>query len=445
MLRILYSSSLIFSGVFLTYQSGFADDPKDLPVCIDLTNIAEISACKIVAQKVLKPIQLQAADVPGITSFDDISLINKNITAGSGAKLSPLVLKGIEDLRKGRVDAKSDKFVRGCVNISPGFLSELFDECSIRESNTPKTWAASQSAKLSFTRNFDANEDNETQKSSVKIASAFKGSQGIDGRTAMTFGTEYNRNTTEGEKLDNLSISIGIVRDLFDNFNDTSDQVKDKLVEWDSSTIANDYTSVQFSGDFSYNRKGVYGDLKSDECVAMPNAKYCGKQILETGRFTGYFVPYFPKLNSVTVGEKNAPELAWSISPSLGFFVDDALNGDVELPMDKNVNGTVYGLVANVSAGISPGISKNRWRLSASGQIVEALKRSEGRVSTFEDTSRKFSTTLSYALADHAYVKQKKAKNNIVPAISLTYTNGSDSLIGKSSQDTLEVAFSLLY
>lgn len=406
--------------------------------------LAAIASCKIIARAVVDKDLL--GDVPGIVKFDDIKSDNTAITPATAAKLTDLVDNGLKQLQADRVDDSKKRFIRGCMNQSGGILSKLFDECAVRKSNTPGSLAASEAALFSFTRDFDANKENGKQKTFYSIASAFRGDRGIDGKTAMDFGIEYHRNNKIGKQQDNLNINLGLVRDIYAGYS-TRDVANALINQVRPANITSDYSSLRFEGGVSYNRKGIYGDPKSDPCQAMPDAKFCGKQILESARFTGFLSPYLSSLNSSTVvliDGKPQSSLTWAVSPTIGIFFDDALNSGVVLPTGDTVNGSVWGVTARVSAAVSPGLSKNRWQLAASGQITEAINRSAGRMETFEDTSRKFAASLSYALTDDAYIGQKKS-NRIIPAVALVYTNGSDSLRGKKSQDTLELALTLLY
>ena len=190
---------------------------------------------------------------------------------------------------------------------------------------------------------------------------------------------------------------------------------------------------------------GVFGDEDSDECTANPNEPFCDRQTLETIRITGGVSPYFPSFNNV-IFDVNGSDEPWqiAISPTASVFYDTALNDNVLLPSGEAADGDVFGLVGQISASLSPGAFENRWQLAVSGQIIEALDRSSGRIATFDRTSREFTSTLSYALIDDAYIGQTQS-NRIIPAIAIIYTNGSDSLRGRSSRETIRLAFTALY
>ena len=413
---------------------------------IKSNNRFEIAACEIHVRRIsITPAQFEK--IPGIKNAGDIKLTNKSINLETENALNQQITVAIEKLKKDRRNTKSNRFVRGCLNAdSKDGSFKLFDSCSIRRSNTPNTIGASQGAQLSFTRNLNASEDNDEQKNVFNVALALRGTKGIDKNTSATFATEYQRNNSSDAEQDNLNAALGLLYDISSDVELTTAELLEKLIDGESrDSILNDYYSIRLSSDISYNRRGVFGDEDSQACLEMPTAEFCDRQNLETIRIVGNVSPYLPVLNGVSVNKQTGKgDFAWSVSPVAGIFYDDALNDNVELESGNTVDGSVLGLTGGVSASLSPSVFNNRWQLGASAQIIEALDRSSGRVEDFEGTSRQFTSTLSYALIDEAYIGQTTS-NHIIPAISLVYTNGSDSLRGRSSRQTLELALTILY
>ena len=445
----------------LALQANAQEQAPRLEPCSDLfkwvnsgaavgsTEDFEINACLILTRAVLKNEDLLA--VPGIENFEDIKFGNANITLKSQEVLLTKLATSVEKFRVDRKNSKSRRFVRGCLNadVSSGpanLLSEVFQSCSLRRSNTPNTRAASQPALFSFTRNFDGSE--EDQENTFQIAAGFRATGGFnDGDSAYSIATEFQRNTTDGSEQANFNVSLGLIHDVASSIAVlSSTQVVEELrnPELNPFSLIDGYGSLRFSGELQFNRAGIFGDSDSEPCMLMPSAAFCGRQDMESIRFVGNISPYFDKLNGVDINSKGEPTLAWAVSPVFGVFYDEALNGDVVLSNGEPSDGSVLGVTAGISASLSPGIFQNRWQLSGSAQIVEALDRSAGRVDNFESTSTEIMATLSYAYREGSYVGQSTA-NQLVPAIAITYANGSDPLRSRTERETLTIALTLLY
>lgn len=407
----------------------------------------EVIGCKIMARALLTVADLSS--VPGISLFSEIDVTNKNITPATAIALVERIAIAVENLPKDRINSKSSRFIRGCLNADQqngigSLLASVFDSCSIRRSNTPNTRAASQPALISFARDLDAID--EDQENTFQIAAAFRGTKGLNADTALSFATEFQRNTAEGSEQSNLAVSLGAIYDVAPSAVKLRKDLQEQA-DTDENPYAalNGFFSLRFSGELTYNRMGIFGDADSEPCMLTPDAEFCRRQDLESIRFVGNLSPYFDALNTVRVNKKVGDlALAWAVSPVFGVFYDEALNDNVVLATGEPVDGSVFGVTAGVSASISPGVFRNRWQLSGSVQVIEALDRSTGRVENFDQTSTEFITALSYAFRDNSYVGQTNA-NQIVPAIAITYANGSDPLRGRTDRESLTISFSLLY
>lgn len=417
-----------------------------------------ILACQLATE-----IHLRDSDynkIPGISGSGDITKANiekenSMITAETVTALVKQIELRKERLIADRINAGSSRFVRGCFNKQQSgvfkTINEIFDSCTLRRTNSRNTVESSQGALFSFTRDL-RNSDDEDDRNTFEIAAAFRGTGGIDGKTSWTFATEYQRNNTENSEQANFNISTGIIRDF--TFNDKLTKAElNRLATADGENlykdiygklykIRNQFSSYRTNLNVEYNRTGLFGSPDTEACILDSNQGFCGRQNLESLRVVGGVSPYFTFLNGVS--SKGGQPWQWAISPTGSVFYDTALNDNVVLPTGATVDGDVFGLVGGVSASLSPRVLRNRWQLSASAQIVEALDRSEGRRDTFEQTSRQFTSTLSFALIDDAYVGQTQS-NDIIPAIAVVYTNGSDSLRGRSGVETLRLALTLLY
>lgn len=430
-------------------RSGPLDGESiDLPIAVqNQIRQTRIGTCLIVAQALLKPADF--LEIPGLDSAADIKIGNLAITTDTDRVLAQAIERRLTEYRSDRLNSKSKRFVRGCFNSEGesgigALFSDLFHSCSLRRSNTPNTKAASQPALISFTRDLDA-EDGD-QRDVFEVAAGFRATGGINGGdTAYSFATEFQRNTKEGSQQANFNLALGIVHDIYD----AADLLDEAIIaagrdDANAFRLSDGYWSIRLSGELQFNTKGIFGDPDSEPCMMTPDAAFCGRQDMESIRLVGNISPYFDALNGVDYSSKGDPTLAWAVSPVFGLFYDEALNDDVVLASGETADGSVLGFSAGVSASVSPGIFKNRWQLSGSAKIIETLDRSTGRVEDFDQSSTELIASLSYAFRDGSYVGQSTT-NNLVPAISVTYANGSDPLRGRDDRETLTIAFSVLY
>jgi len=404
-----------------------------------------ILACRLATE-----IHLRDSDynkIPRIKDSGDITkanIENSTITAQTVTALVEQIELGKERLLADRLNAGSSRFVRGCFNKNQSgilkSINKIFDSCTLRRTNSRNTIESAQGALFSFTRDLRNSDDDD--RNTFEIAAAFRGTGGIDDKTSWTFATEYQRNNTENSEQANFNISTGIIRDFTFNDKLTKAELEALLKTENLHNVRNKFYSFRTNLNVEYNRTGLFGSPNTEACMLDADQGFCGRQNLESLRVVGGVSPYFTFLNGFS--SKGGQPWQWAVSPTGSVFYDTALNDNVVLPTGASVDGDVFGLVGGVSASLSPGILKNRWQLSASAQIIEALDRSVGRRDTFEQTSRQFTSTLSFALIDDAYVGQTQS-NDIIPAIAVVYTNGSDSLRGRSGVETLRLALTLLY
>lgn len=475
-IKSFFFPSLLVIGTLLSSPQSYAQSEvsarkvcsilKDIPnenAATEVENF-ELDACFIIVQELLTKEDTQS--IEGLSSIEDLRPGSLSISSSATSKLIKKIKNTKELFRKQRQNVSSKRFQRGCFNAEDqgtllNALSDVFSNCALRRTNTPGSADAGRPAEFSFTRTLRsttlANGTVVEPASTFDINAAFNGSQTFGTNAAASFRTEYQRNTAQGQEQANFSIGLGGIFDVTTGASLTDDLLF-RLPDFDNEGSSflgyqarNAFSSYRFAADLSYNRMGVFGSADSDACVADMTSPLCGRQNLETLRLTTTVVPYFDLLNGVlnngpakSSSDKNIPRLHWSVSPDFGLFFDDALNDDVVVASGDPVTGSVYGGRAGFSAAISPSVMKNRWRAEFSGHIIEAFERDAGRVTTFEKVSRQFDASLSFALRDNAYLEQTDT-NFLIPAISITYTNGSDSLRGRSGRESVTVALSLFY
>ena len=319
------------------------------------------------------------------------------------------------------------------------FLGNL--ACHLRATNDTENIAASRPATFAYTLNNDGDD-------SIAVSAAVKARHALQ-PGFLALKAEWQKNTQQKEEQDNLNLGVGYDFEIFrQRPSPSARQVKQKLDAGETVNPAealnalNDFYSIIVANSIEYNRKGIFGDATAAPCVADPTLRACGDQFLETIRFSSQASPYWPGLESANW--TNNDQFYWVFSPTATVFYDRAVNNDVELLDGNLVNGGVFGIAGRATLAISPGIYKNRFELTLSGQIVQAFDRDMMRLEDFEKSSRLFSASLQYALSDNSFVGQKTS-DYLIPAFSITYTNGSDSLKGRESQDTIVFGLSLKY
>jgi len=314
--------------------------------------------------------------------------------------------------------------------VTPCFSGDNIFGCSLRADNNTKKKENADPASFAYTANNDKDtNDSYAIMAALKIAIE-------DKNKAYGLKSQWHKNNQQSKEQDNFNFGA--------SFGITFSDVKSDFERWLAAGKPDNWNGNTYTHyldfDVVYNRKGIFGDNKADACVADPTLKACNRQNLETIRYSGSLSPWWSNWEHVPTGEN---EPFWSFSPTVSLFIDDALNGEVEKLDGTEVNGSVSGLMGNASFFFSPSMFNYRWGLTVSGQITEAVDRSEGRKEDFSGSSPLLSISLDYALGE-TYVGQKD-KNTFLPAIGVTYTNGADPLNGREDQDTLVLGFKLKY
>lgn len=389
-------------------------------------------------------------DINGISNIDSIrNALNPSLKKIEPIKFSKNTADALGDIVekrkaafiKDRKDKTNARFNKRCLDIIKG----VFDQCRLRASNTPSTVGTTQPASFSYTVNGDGDD-------SFAIASAFQGARSYKD-VFLTLGADYQRNNQQTSQQDNLNIEAGFnfdiapsleaaLRDFENDPLKTEQQAQDKFLKG--------FPSANIGVNIAYNRMGLFGDPTSDPCVADPDMPICGRQNLETLRLSGAILPYITQFGGDNFfNQGDGSSWHWQISPSGGVFYDVALNDDVVSASGEAVDGDVFGLNGRFAASLSPGFFQNRYEISLTGQIIQALSRDPRRITedvttNFEQTSRLFTASLQYALVEGSFVGQVSS-NQVIPTIGFTYTNGSDSLRGRRSQNTFVASFNVEY
>ena len=385
---------------------------------------------------------------PRIPRQADVRRLDRTFSHATSEELANLIEEKKATLRTQRNDISNRRFVKRCFNQTgtrPTYqnaLNSVFDTCRLRASNTPGTVETNKPASFSYTLNRDGDD-------SIAVQSAFRGGRTV-GDVILSVNADYERNNQQKKEQANLKTGLGLSYVLAPSSEAALRRFNENPSPEALERFLNGFYSVELEFDVDYNRQGLFGDPTSTACGLDPTQLFCGRQNLESLRLTGSAAPYLPFLSGRLASSNDVENSwPWAISPVGQVFFDTALNDDVITPDGVTVTGDVFGLKGGFTAAITPGYLRNRIELSVSGHIIHALSRDAGRVSmddafNFEKTSRQFSASLQYALSDGAFVGQSSG-NNIIPIISFTYTNGSDSLKGRRSQDTLVIGLGLEY
>lgn len=311
---------------------------------------------------------------------------------------------------------RSNKIIDEC------FGKDNFFKCAIRADNDPKNINAARPASFSYTDNQDGDDF-------LAVDLAIKTQHDV-GFGFAAFKTQWNRNDQLRKQQDNFSVGGGLQFE-FDNV----ESAFDSFIESDRTRTPTVW-SVYLDADVLYNKKGIFAPTDAPACVATPEDPACEKQFLNSIRTSVTASPYTDLL------ERFEP-LYFILQPTVRLFSDTALNNSVELLDGEAAEGSVTGGAARIDLAASPSVFRNRIELSTSAQIIEAFSRHARRESDFPNTSRLFEASISLALFG-SYVGHEEA-NTLIPAVTIKYTDGSDSLKGRASQQNWSFSLTIKY
>lgn len=295
--------------------------------------------------------------------------------------------------------------------------------CALRADNDPQTFSASQPASFAYTANSNA-------KDSYAVQAALKLQYALNDTVFPNVKALWHKNNQQKKEQDNLALGAGLHWEfLFDSFDPLNPDANE-----------DEYLSLFLDTDVAVNRKAVFPDLSSATCQATPFMRACMKQTLDTLRLSAIASPFIPAFHA---WDREDNEPYWIFSPVFGLYFDTAMNDKVVQLSGATANGDVIAGSAGASLTFSPSIHQNKWEFKATGLLVEALTRSSGRVRDFQKSSALFTASISFALAG-SYIGDKTA-NTWIPALSLTYTNGSDPIKAKAKQDALVLGLTVKY
>lgn len=352
----------------------------------------------------------------------------------------------VDELERMTLEAKrkltTKRTIKNC------FIGDLF--CSLRATNDPESIAASRPAAFTYTINNDG-------KDSIALSAAVMAKSYVK-PGYLTLHGEWQKNSQQKKEQDNLTLGAGFDFEIFqrrlsqktknyiaaagDQPSAAGSEAEARRQLAERRAAEQDFYSAVISSKVSYNRKGLFGDPSSAPCIADPMLKACGDQFLESLRVTSQIAPFTPSFEARNYSGKG--DTYWIFSPTATVFYDRALNDNVEMLSGDLINGGVFGVAGKSTLTISPGVLQNRWELAFTGQIIQAVDRDPMRMMDFEKSSRLFSASLNFALSDASYVGQTESAA-LIPTIGITYTNGSDSLKGRQSQDTIVIGLNLKY
>lgn len=322
------------------------------------------------------------------------------------------------------VDGAQSSFVQ-----SSCFTGKNLFKCAVRGDTDPNVIDASKPASLTFTENFDG-EDSYAVKLGVSALFDIQPLFNAD-RTSITTKALWQKNTETKKAQDNQAITIGL-----EFFNTDTDE---KFVEaWTQGDGYYDFYAVTTGLDLGVNRKAVFGDPASAPCLANPGETVCGKQFQESIRTTLKSSIYSTHLDFAD-DDKGFVAL---ITPTVGLFYDDALNDNFVAANGIVADGAVSGYTAGAVLVVTPKLADSRWQIKLNLQANQTFQRDAKRRPDFERSSRLGSLELAYSLMGPL---GQTGDNKWIPQITLTYTDGSDSLKGQKSQNTLVLALSVKY
>lgn len=211
--------------------------------------------------------------------------------------------------------------------------------------------------------------------------------------------------------------------------------------------------SLWIDAKLGYNRKAVYADKTKPACVSDLSLETCKTQYIGSMRGTIDVSPYWGFFESnqsynvrdtdgVVTGKFEGPGVAHSLGIIGTFFYDNATESTIDPDTGKSITGVVTGFKGKIGGAISPKFTGYRAVLRTDIQGIWATSRAAYRKDDFGGSSHLVTVSLDWDLSDRSFLKDEKG---IKPSVGVTYTSGSDPLVGREKQSTwvvsLKVAF----
>lgn len=305
-------------------------------------------------------------------------------------------------------------------------------KCTLQADAVPTDQPWTEPAKIAYTFNNGG-------KDSVAIDLSGKGIFDLGFKKDAIFGlleATFHRNNQQKKEQNNLLLSAGFHYE-YDNTPDNGPIGPN-----------NGNFSLWIDGKLGYNRKAVYADPSSSQCVAQPTAVFCKTQHVESIRGTLDFSPHWKALSGSqsykdeSKSDVDGPALAYDFGIGGTLFIDDAINNTTDPTSGKLVTGTVTGARLLTGLALSPKFTKYRLVGRVSAQLVPTFSRQVGRREEWGRTTHLITASLDYDFSDRSVIG---GAPSFKPSIGITFTDGSDPLAGRKDQSTFVIAFKIAY
>jgi hypothetical protein len=189
-----------------------------------------------------------------------------------------------------------------------------------------------------------------------------------------------------------------------------------------------------------YARTAAYPDLTSSACTTAPALRQCMTQFKESVRVAALLSLSGPGFENV-IRRQNAIDgkrvvLAYSIVPQIGLSGDWLLNSPLDVKTGVVSRGTFTSATFKIAATVVPSFINPAWELSAKYQIRQLLGASATRRPSIAASAGIFDASVTYYLFN-------PLRDGVRAGIGVTYTRGTDSLIGAKSVNRFVIAFRL--
>ncbi|QDX26034.1 hypothetical protein FPZ54_08350 [Sphingomonas suaedae] len=236
----------------------------------------------------------------------------------------------------------------------------------------------------------------------------------------------WNRNSAPKSKQDNLE--LGGKLDLIDSIS----CLRHPSRGGDGKPCGLDFTALVEVG---YARTAAYPVLDSAVCVATPAARQCGiqhKESLRTSLVIGLTHPDFEAM----VHADGKPRFAYSLAPIIGLSHDELSENTIDTKTGIVARGGYTSGLLGMVATISPSFIDPAVELKLSAQIRQRLAASATRRPGIERSAELFTAELNWYFL-RPVLEGGKRGTGWYAGMGLTYTNGSDPLVGKDEHTLL--------
>lgn len=311
------------------------------------------------------------------------------------------------------------------LSMTPAMAAAQEAEIKLSEGKTPKTLPGSSPAYFSYRADFEGEDSINVQVNadvSWTLPSAI-GSRDV----AVGPVFVWNRNSAAKSRQNNIEAGGKL------DISNSIACLRHPAIGGTGKPCGLDVTAVIDAG---YARTASYPVLDSAVCVADPSLRQCAiqhKESFRTGLVVGLWHPDFEDL--VEAGGK--PRFAYTVAPTFGLAYDELLENTVDTKTGLVATGGYLSGLAGLSVTISPGFIDPSVELKLAAQLRYRLSASATRLPGIERSAELLTAEANWYFIRPPLNASNKRETGWYAGVGLTYTNGSDPLVGKDEHSLL--------